>query len=107
MILASNFKSNIDDAFVRRFQSIIQFYLPDRKERLLLWEKGFPKKIQLSEDVDLANISSKYELTGASIMNTIQFCCFKALERGDTFIFQEDIIEGIRKEFGKEGRILR
>jgi len=107
VILASNFKSNIDDAFVRRFQSIIQFHLPDRKERLLLWEKGFPKKVQFSEDVDLTNISSKYELTGASIMNIIQFCCFKALERGDTFIFNEDIIEGIRKEFGKEGRILR
>lgn len=107
VILASNFKSNMDDAFVRRFQNIIQFHLPDRKERLLLWQKGFPKNIQLAEDVDLPSIASKYDLSGASIMNVIQFCCLRALNRGDVSINREDIINGIRKEFGKEGRLLR
>ena len=107
VILASNFKTNIDDAFVRRFQSIIQFHLPDKKERLLLWQKGFPEKVTLAPDVNLISIASKYDLTGASIMNVIQFCCFKALDKGQTTITQMDIVEGVRKEFGKEGRILR
>lgn len=107
VILASNFKSNIDDAFVRRFQSIIQFHPPDRKERFELWTKGFPNNISLSEDINITSIAAKYELTGASIMNVIQFACLRVLERGDSHFQLDDLLQGIRKEYAKEGRRLR
>jgi len=107
VILASNFKNNIDDAFVRRFQSIIHFALPKPSERLQLWQKAFPKNVQLSEEVGLSQIAQKYEMTGAEIMNIVQYACLCTLDRGEHIIRLKDIINGIRKEYQKEGRILR
>lgn len=107
VILASNFKTNIDDAFVRRFQSIIHFPLPQTSERLKLWQKAFPKKVKLAPDINLPLISQKYELTGAEIMNIVQYACLNALGAKTNVIHFENILEGIKKEYDKEGRILR
>ncbi|MEM6964886.1 MAG: ATP-binding protein, partial [Bacteroidota bacterium] len=107
VILASNFKSNMDDAFVRRFQNIIPFHLPDKKERLQLWTQGFPTEVELAADVDLKSIATKYDLSGASIINIIQFCCLTALSQDTNIIFRADIVKGIRREYSKEGRVLR
>ncbi len=107
VILASNFKSNMDDAFVRRFQSIIHFPMPNAKERLLIWQKAFPQKVKLAPDVDLAHIAQQYEISGAEIMNVVQFCCLRAISNGRAIIEQKDILLGIKKEFAKEGRIMR
>jgi hypothetical protein len=107
VILATNFKSNIDDAFSRRFQSIIYFPAPGVEERLKLWQKSFPPKVQLGSDINLPSIAQKYELTGAEIINIIQFACLRALDRNDKQLLFQDLLEGIRKEFQKDGRILR
>lgn len=42
VILASNFKANIDEAFVRRFNAIIGFPFPREPERVAIWQKSFP-----------------------------------------------------------------
>lgn len=107
VILASNFKNNIDDAFVRRFQSIVPFTLPKATERLKIWQKAFPTSIELGAEVGLSMIAQKYELSGAEIMNIVQYTCLRTLARGGTKILLEDITNGIRKEYQKEGRILR
>lgn len=106
VILASNFKNNIDDAFSRRFQSVIYFPLPKVKERLELWRKAFPKQVRLSDQLSLAQLAEKYELTGANIMNIVQYACLKALERGDNIIQPADVESGISKEFSKEGKMI-
>lgn len=105
VILASNFKTNIDDAFIRRFQSIIHFPMPRVSERLKLWQNTFPSTVQLAADIHLKSIAEKYELTGASIVNIVQFCCLRAIHRGDKMITSQDIRDGVAKEFGKEGKI--
>lgn len=105
VILATNFKSNIDDAFMRRFQAVIHFPMPDAAERLMIWEQSFPKKVQLAPDVNLSSLSGKYELSGSGIINVVQFCCLEALGRGEDTIKFSDISGGIRKEFLKEGKI--
>ena len=107
VILASNLKSNIDDAFVRRFQSIVHFPLPKASERLTLWKKGFPPKIRLHADIDLPKIAQKYELTGAEIMNIIQYACLCALGDKKKTIYPTYLTKGIRREFQKGGRIMR
>lgn len=107
VILASNFKTNIDDAFVRRFQSIIHFPLPQTSERLQLWQKAFPKKVKLAPEINLPLIAQKYELTGAEIMNIVQYACLNALGAKTNVIHFENILAGISKEYEKEGRILR
>ena len=107
VILASNLKSNIDEAFVRRFQAIIQFPLPKFSERLEIWQKAFPKKVSLHGDVDLSQFAQKYELAGAEIMNVVQYACLRALTDKKKTIHSQYIIDGIKREFQKGGRIMR
>jgi hypothetical protein len=106
VILASNFKNNIDEAFTRRFQSHIYFPLPKYTERLLLWQGAFPARLKPDDSVDLNVLARQYELTGAHIMNIVQFACLQALSRDEKQIRNEDILEGIRKEYIKEGKLV-
>lgn len=107
VILASNFKSNIDDAFIRRFQSVIHFPPPTASERQLIWQKAFPENVLNKSKLPYSSIAGKYELTGAEIMNVVQFCCLRALDRGEDLVSEEDVIDGVRKEYRKEGKIMR
>lgn len=106
VILASNFKSNIDEAFIRRFQSIISFPMPNPKERLALWEQSLPEQIQLHKSVSLNTLADTYELTGADIINIVQHCCLTALQRNDTLLKQDDLVGAIKREFSKSGKVL-
>lgn len=104
VILATNLKANIDEAFSRRFQSMIYFPMPGVEQRTKLWEQAVSKKIKLHKDVDLSGIAEKYELAGGSIANISLFITLKASKRKDHLITRADVIDGIRKEFAKDGK---
>ncbi|OYU84395.1 MAG: AAA family ATPase, partial [Burkholderiales bacterium PBB5] len=53
VVLASNMKHNIDEAFLRRFQSVIHFPLPKPAERLRLWREAIPAAVQPDPALDL------------------------------------------------------
>ncbi len=101
VILASNFKDNIDEAFLRRFQSVIYFPKPDTELRLELWRKYFAN-FNL-EKVNIERIANEYEISGGSIINVLRYCSIISAERKNKTLFEKDIIGGIRKEFMKEG----
>lgn len=105
-ILASNFKSNIDDAFSRRFQSMIFFPLPDVEQRLSLWQKAFNQGPALAKDIDLHALAKKYEISGGGIINVLRYVVIQAANRQEAIITNRDIINGLRKEFHKSGRTL-
>ncbi|MEM1408572.1 MAG: ATP-binding protein [Bacteroidota bacterium] len=106
VILASNLKSNIDEAFLRRFQSMISLPMPGREERYRLWENGFSNEVILSKDIDLNEIADKYEIAGGIIINVIQHCSLKALSRKSNEIRLQDIITGIKREYHKNRRTI-
>ncbi|MFD2567826.1 ATP-binding protein [Pseudotenacibaculum haliotis] len=106
VILASNLKNNIDTAFTRRFQSIIEFEIPTHTERLRLWKNNLPKKIPLEKSLSLEELSRKYSITGANIVNIIQYACLKTLADDEKEIKEKHLVEGIRKEYIKEGKTL-
>ena len=106
IVLASNFRSNIDEAFVRRFQSIIHFPMPRMQERLQLWQQAFPKKLAMNEDVNFKQIAQKFELTGADITNVVQFVCLNVLAKDDLLVTYEEITNGIKREFIKSGKLI-
>ncbi|MBP5420819.1 MAG: ATP-binding protein [Paludibacteraceae bacterium] len=106
VILSTNLKSNLDDAFARRFQSMVRFSLPDAQQRERLWRETFSKETQFDPSVDIKTISAKYELTGGSILNVVQYCSMLSMSRDERIIRNEDILEGIRREFMKEGKIM-
>lgn len=103
VILASNFKSNIDDAFMRRFQSVVYFPMPDSQERLRLWQQIFSDQFTFEPRVDLKELAETYKLAGGSIINVVRYASLMALQRrGD--VLQADILAGIRRELQKEGK---
>ena len=103
-VLASNQKGNIDQAFARRFESVIYFPMPRPEERLRLWRQSFSPKARLEESVDLDKIATQYELCGGSIMNVVRYASLQALERGSSLVSLETLERGVRREHAKEGK---
>ncbi len=106
VILASNFKNNIDAAFLRRFQSVIQFPMPKPAERSRIWKNAFSTKALLEKKLDLDQIAEKHEISGGTIMNVVRTVSLKAISRNDNKILLADVEEAIRREFLKEGRTI-
>lgn len=104
IILATNFKSNLDEAFTRRFQNVINFPMPRPAERLVLWQKAFSDQCILEAEINLEDIATRYEISGGAMMNVIRYCSLMALRRGGNIILLSDLEEGIRREYRKEGK---
>ncbi|MEJ7679332.1 MAG: ATP-binding protein [Segetibacter sp.] len=83
VILASNYKSNLDAAFIRRFSAIVPFPMPNAEERYNIWEKSLPAVIPIEASVDLKLIAKKYEISGSSILNIIHYVALKAIAKKD------------------------
>jgi len=104
VILSSNMRGNVDEAFGRRLQSIIHFPMPRSKDRFRLWKNSFSEKTELAGDINLEWVSEKFELAGGSIINVVQYASLMSLDRGENIIRKDDLWEGIRKEYIKEGK---
>lgn len=102
LILASNYKANMDDAFLRRFHSIVHFPMPNAQERLRLWKQSLPVSIKLNDNINLKQLSEAHEISGASILNIVQYAALKALSRDDKTLYHEDLLNGVKKELRKE-----
>ena len=106
VILASNFRDNIDEAFVRRFQSIVYFPRPKKEERFKIWQNAFPQNIVFEKPVSLEKVAEQYELTGANIVNIVQQICLQALAGAKTAIGVTDVTNAVQKELAKEEKML-
>ncbi|GAC1426934.1 MAG: hypothetical protein NVSMB67_30220 [Flavisolibacter sp.] len=102
LILASNFKNNLDEAFLRRFQSVVHFPMPNSFERLTLWQKSLPENLEHHRALNVKELADQFELSGASILNAVQFASLQSYARTDGILFQTDLLDGIKKEFLKE-----
>ena len=69
IILASNYIENMDEAFKRRFQSVISFDLPDSEQRLALWRQSISPNIPLANEINVEDLANSFHLSGASITN--------------------------------------
>jgi len=91
--MATNMRSNIDESFIRRFNSMLRFPFPDEENRSKIWERSLPKDIPWKDEPPLppyhhdqvkeANIPEevkKYELSGGNIVNVIHYAALKAAE---------------------------
>lgn len=105
IILASNFKSNIDAAFARRFQSMIRFDLPRPQERLRLWAAVFPDADLLAADVHLDELANGFELSGGAIVNAARYAYLARLRSRAKTISRAEIRNGVTRELQKMGKI--
>lgn len=102
VILATNLKGNLDDAFLRRFQKMIYFEFPDEVSRLDLWTKSFENTIPLSPEIDLKLIAKEYELVGGQIVNVIKQVILRELGNGSKFINKRTLVACIKEELQKK-----
>ncbi|MDQ1255037.1 MAG: family ATPase [Euryarchaeota archaeon] len=103
IILASNYKKNLDDAFLRRLQFAVEFPIPDEAARKEIWTGMFPENARLGEDVDF-NFLSKFKLTGGNIKNIVLLSAVLAAD-GSGVIGMKEILKGLKREFQKMGKI--
>jgi AAA+ superfamily predicted ATPase len=104
IILATNFKPNIDSAFLRRFQSIVYFKLPGINQREKLWEKAL-SRLPGENQVDILKMANDFEIAGGFINNAVQFAWLNARKNNSKIITNQDVLLGIKREYAKEGKI--
>lgn len=106
VILATNRRANLDEAFLRRFQAAVSFPMPDARERHDLWLRTFPAQVAFADDVDWRQIASRFELTGAGIVNVAHFCAVEALAGGVPRVDRAFLEAAIIRELVKEGKLV-
>ena len=102
-ILATNLLQNFDEAFRRRISYMVHFPMPDVNLRKELWETIFPKETPIGWDVDALTLAQAFELSGASIKNAAMHGALFAKSEGCE-VGMRHILDGIRNEYGKQGK---
>ncbi len=103
VVLASNFRKNLDDAFLRRLHFTIEFPLPDDNSRKEIWRKAFPRETPIASNVDFAFLS-RFKLAGGNIKNIILAASFLAAEDSEA-VSMEHIIKATKREYQKIGKL--
>lgn len=106
VILATNQRANIDDAFTRRFQSIIHFPMPRPEERYEIWQKTLPLQLTIADDINWHHVAARHELTGAGILNVTHFCAVEALADKSLHLDMKRLEAAILREYIKEGKVM-
>lgn len=104
VILASNMKHNLDEAFVRRMRFILHFPFPNEEERERIWRGAFPQEAPLGEDVDFSWLARKLKITGGYIKNISLRAAFLAADRKGV-ISMDCLKEAAKLEMEKIGKI--
>ncbi len=103
IVLASNLKGNLDEAFARRFQAMIHFPLPGPEERERLWRQAFAGAVKVAKDVDLPTLAEQHKLAGGAIINVLRHCVLAGLQDGRP-VSLADVTQGVQRELAKDGK---
>ncbi|HSG17914.1 MAG TPA: ATP-binding protein, partial [Anaerolineae bacterium] len=82
VILASNLRGNLDEAFTRRLHFIVEFPFPEAADREVIWRVNFPPETPVAQDVDFRLLARRFRLAGGNIRNIIMAAAFLAAEQG-------------------------
>jgi SpoVK/Ycf46/Vps4 family AAA+-type ATPase len=104
-VLTTNLRGNIDEAFVRRLDCVIEFPLPEEAERLRIWRLALPAEAPLAADVDLPFLARKFKLAGGHIRNIALTAGFLAAEDALT-IGMAHLVRATRREYQKLGKLV-
>lgn len=105
VILSTNLKMNLDEAFLRRMHFVIDFPMPEEPYRLRIWESLVPADAPLSADVDFPFLARQFRISGGNIRNIVLAAGFLAAQEGDEMAMRH-FIRGTRREFQKLGRMV-
>ncbi|OKI06191.1 AAA family ATPase [Streptomyces sp. CB02923] len=103
-LLTTNLRANIDDAFTRRLDTVVDFAFPDAGQRRELWRNGLAH-VPCAEDLDVASLARDFELAGGAIRGAVVTAAYLAAGR-DEPVAAGDLWEGARREYRKAGRLV-
>ncbi|MBN1439691.1 MAG: ATP-binding protein [Anaerolineales bacterium] len=104
VILASNMSHNIDGAFARRMNYVVEFPMPDEARRERLWRGMFPQRAPLGADVDFAFLARQFQLAGGEIRNVSLEAAFLAARDGRV-IRMRHLVRAMARETLKQGKL--
>jgi AAA+ superfamily predicted ATPase len=104
VLLATNLRQNLDDAFTRRMRFIIEFPFPDAHSRARIWRTHFPPAAPIASDVDFDFLAHEFAVAGGTIRNIVLNAAFLAAADGGV-IDRRHILHSTRREFEKIGRL--
>ena len=103
-ILTTNLRANLDEAFTRRLDVIVDFPMPDEHSRHALWRMHLPRALPQSPDLDLAFMAHRFRLSGGHVRNICTTAAFLAAERSGE-VTMADLVRGTEREYRKLGRL--
>jgi ATPase family associated with various cellular activities (AAA) len=103
-ILATNLRANLDDAFTRRLDTVVDFPLPDGGYRAILWDRCLGGALRRAEDIDLRFLGESFELAGGAIRAAAVTAAYLAAEDGGT-VTMNHLITAVQGEYRKLGRL--
>lgn len=113
VILATNLRQNIDDAFLRRIHVSVDFPFPDAQARASIWRGMFPAGVEPPPAEQLSRLTERFSLSGGSIRNIVLDATFRALarqasqgEQAKTMVTLRDLVLGTAREYQKQGKPL-
>jgi SpoVK/Ycf46/Vps4 family AAA+-type ATPase len=106
VILTSNYRSNIDSAFLRRFQMVIEFPSPDAEARSALWTALIPPDAPRDSKLDMDELANAVRLSGGAIQNAAHYASILARNAGEP-IARGHLARAVWAELGKENRQIR
>ncbi|MFI6683098.1 AAA family ATPase [Streptomyces sp. NPDC050485] len=105
-VLTTNLRANIDEAFTRRLDLVVDFPFPDVELRASLWRSclaGVPQEDGLGAELDAC--AKEFELAGGAIRSAAVTAGYIAADRGSP-VTAEDVRTGARREYVKSGRLV-
>ncbi|WUW92956.1 ATP-binding protein [Streptomyces sp. NBC_01451] len=103
-LLTTNLRANIDEAFTRRLDLVVDFPFPDAGQRLALWRHSLAM-VPCEPGTDPARVADAFELAGGSIRSAVVTAAYSAVGRGGP-VTTADLLEGAEREYRKAGRLV-
>ena len=104
-ILTTNLRANLDEAFTRRIDTIVDFPLPEEGARLALWRQHLPPSVPQGPDIDLGFLARRFKLAGGDIRNVCVAAAYLAATT-DRPVSMGDLIRATEREYRKLGRLM-
>lgn len=103
ILLASNLRENIDPAFVRRLDHIVEFPYPDLEARERLWRALLPAEVP-QRGIDHGELARRLPLAGGALRNIALSAAYLAAGNG-CVLTMDHILAGARREYAKLGKL--
>jgi hypothetical protein len=103
-VLTTNLRANLDDAFTRRFDMVIEFLTPDETLRLRLWDACLGTEMPRGKDVDLDTCARQFDLSGGNIRSAAVTAAYLAAAAGRP-LSMADLVRAVEREYRKLGRL--